>query len=50
MLNATPGTVFVLYHRIFRPGVNNPNLEALEPLAGKLLHTRMSLGSHEGHC
>jgi hypothetical protein len=39
MLNATPGTVFVLYHRVFRPGVDNPYLEALEPLAGKLLLT-----------
>lgn len=30
MLNAT-SIVLVLYHRIFKPGGNNPNPEALEP-------------------
>jgi hypothetical protein len=39
MLNATPGVVLVLYHRVFRPGGNNPNIEALESLAGKSLLT-----------
>lgn len=36
----------VLYHRVFRPGSNNPNIEALESLAGKSLLTWMSLGFH----
>jgi hypothetical protein len=39
MLNATFETVPVLYLRVFRPSGYNPNLEALEPLAGKSLLT-----------
>jgi hypothetical protein len=36
-------TVPVLYHRVFRSGGNNPDLEALEPLAGKSLLSSMDL-------
>ena len=39
MLNATPGTVLVLYRRVFRPRGNNPNIETLESLAGKSSQT-----------
>ena len=35
MLNRTPGTALVLYRRVFKPGGNNPNFEALEPLTSK---------------
>jgi hypothetical protein len=35
MLSATSGIVLVLYYRVFKPSCNNPDLEALEPLAGK---------------
>jgi len=35
MLNGTPGTALVLYCRVFKPGGNNPDLEALEPLTSK---------------
>jgi hypothetical protein len=35
MLNGTPGKALVLYCRVFEPGGNNPDLEALEPLTSK---------------
>ncbi len=46
MFNVISGTVLVLYYRVFRPGGNNPNPEALKPLAGKSLLVRMSLSFH----
>jgi DIL domain len=40
--NAMPGTVLVLYRRVFKPGGNNPNFEALEPSAGRSLAGRIA--------
>jgi hypothetical protein len=34
-LNETPGTALVVYCRVFKPGGNNPDLEALESLTSK---------------